>query len=325
MSDNNEEQYRLSMTNIIAESRHRTRFVKMIKKFTIDAQVSYQRIVYSLGFLTLLIAVTAFLLRSNSQKLTYVGIPIFLTALCFLVIIIMYVLSSRNKSLLSSVYDMVRDQLRERARRAASPRKTLRSVGVSGVTDGVIEFDNGDYGLMFDVEGQISFSVLPAVAKGTAAERHRYLIARPNTTQEMLITSVRKADVRSKLDALRSIYFEAKEGKHDYDPWREHMVSVLYNYIDTEMGQKETQTFQSLIIRDVGLEALKKARQIFESSCANGMYSSVTPVTSESEIARRMRAMTMLSNKGLSSITGRDESFTDVFATGGSTNEEDEK
>ena len=37
------------------------------------------------------------------------------------------------------------------------------------------------------------------------------------------------------------------------------------------------------------------------------MYASITPITDSGEIARRLRSITMLSNQGLSEITGVDE------------------
>ena len=195
----------------------------------------------------------------------------------------------------------------ERTRRATADNKSIGTVGVSHSKDGVIYFDNGDVGLMYDVEGQISFSMLPAVAADTANRRHQYYVARPETTQEIMTTSVQRADVRSKLDHYRNIYMTAEESDAEYAPWITHMSQLLYNYVDDNMGQNETQIFQTLILRDVGISELKKARQTFEQSALQGMYASVTPISDSGEIARRLRNITMLSNQGLGEITGENE------------------
>ena len=118
---------------------------------------------------------------------------------------------------------------------------------------------------------------------------------------------MQRADVRSKLEHYRDIYMAADESDADYAPWIKHMSQLLYNYVDDNMGQNETQIFQTLIIRDVGISELKKARQTFEQSALQGMYASITPISDSGEIARRLRNITMLSNQGLSEITGEDE------------------
>lgn len=291
------------MTNIIAESKHRTRYVKGLKKFTIDAQVSYQRIVVALGLGVTILAVGLYQLTHMGGKLKYCAAPVIAGMIALFILLVVYLISSRNKSMLSSVTDMINFQFIENMRRRTNNTLSINSVGIKSCSNGLIRFDNGDVGIMYDVEGQISFSVLPAVAESTARERHRYYIARPDTVQEMLFTSIQRADVRSKLDNMKTIYMDAKESDKPYTEWIEHMSSLIYNYIDEQMGS-ETQLFQSLILRDVDVESLKKSRQIFEGSCMNGMYAAVMPVTSSAEIARRLRALTLISNTGMEKITG---------------------
>ena len=295
------------MTNIVSEARDRTRYVKFLKNFTIDAQVSFVRLVSAMGLATIVIVVTAFILTHVGPKFKYVAMPTLIAGICALILVVIYTISSRQRSMLSSVFDLLLFLMGERTRRATAENKSIGTVGVSHSKDGVIYFDNGDVGLMYDVEGQISFSMLPAVAADTANRRHQYYVARPETTQEIMTTSVQRADVRSKLDHYRNIYMTAEGSDAEYAPWIKHMSQLLYNYVDDNMGQNETQIFQTLIIRDVGISELKKARQTFEQSALQGMYASVTPIADSGEIARRLRNITLLSNQGLSEITGVDE------------------
>lgn len=295
------------MTNIVAEARDRTRYVKFLKNFTIDAQVSFVRLVTAMGLATLVIVVTAFILTHVGAKFKYIAVPTLIAGICALILVVIYTISSRQRSMLSSVFDLLLFLMGERTRRATAENKSIGTVGVSHSENGVIYFDNGDVGLMYDVEGQISFSMLPAVAAETANRRHQYYVARPATTQEIMTTSVQRADVRSKLDHYRNIYMTAEDSDAEYAPWVKHMSQLLYNYVDDNMGQNETQLFQTLIIRDVGISELKKARQAFEQSSLQGMYASITPITDSGEIARRLRSITMLSNQGLGEITGVDE------------------
>ena len=295
------------MTNIVAEARDRTRYVKFLKNFTIDAQVSFVRLVSAMGMATVVVVGTAFILTHVGPKFAYVAAPTLIAGICALVLVVIYTISSRQRSMLSSVFDLLLFLMGERTRRATAENKSIGTVGVSHSKDGVIYFDNGDVGLMYDVEGQISFSMLPAVAAETANRRHQYYVARAETTQEIMTTSVQRADVRSKLDHYRNIYVAADESGADYAPWIMHMSQLLYNYVDDNMGQNETQIFQTLILREVGISELKKARQTFEQSALQGMYASVTPIADSGEIARRLRNITMLSNQGLSEITGVNE------------------
>ena len=295
------------MTNIVAEARDRTRYVKFLKNFTIDAQVSFVRLVSAMFMGTIVVVITAFILTHVGPKFKYVALPTLIAGICALVLVVIYTISSRQRSMLSSVFDLLLFLMGERTRRATAENKSIGTVGVSHSKDGVIYFDNGDVGLMYDVEGQISFSMLPAVAADTANRRHQYYVARPETTQEIMTTSVQRADVRSKLDHYRNIYMTAEDSGAEYAPWITHMSQLLYNYVDDNMGQNETQIFQTLILRDVGISELKKARQTFEQSALQGMYASVTPIADSGEIARRLRNITMLSNKGLGEITGVNE------------------
>lgn len=304
-------------TNILAKSRHRTRDVRQLKNITPDTQVSYSRILISIGLSVVLVTMIGGAFSWMGPRAPYMALPTIIIGLMGIVLIVLFILPSRQKSLLTSVGELFMFWFGERSRRALSTNAAFNSVGIDKVENGVIYFANGDVGLMYDVEGQISFSVLPVVANATAEERKRYLVARADTTKEMLLTSVRRADVRSKLDNLKGIYAKAKSNPEPWAEWVQHYSNLCYTYIDENMGLHETQIFQVVILRETTATNLDRARATFENACYNGMYAHIQPVSDDGEIADRLRALTMLSEKGFERIGGRS-----YVATGVTENDE---
>lgn len=292
-------------TNILAKSRHRTRDVRQLKNITPDTQVSYSRILISIGLAVMLVTALGAAFSWMGPRAQYMAIPVLLIGVMGIVLIVLFILPSRQKSMLASVGELFMFWITERSRRLLSPNAVFNSVGIEKVENGIIYFTDGDVGLMYDVEGQISFSVLPVVANATAEERKRYLVARADTTKEMMLTSVRRADVRSKLDNLKNIYAKAKSNPEPWAEWVEDYSSLCYDYIDSNMGQHETQIFQVLILRETSATNLDRARSTFENACYNGMYAHVQPVSDDGEIAHRLYAMTMLSEKGFEALGGQ--------------------
>lgn len=304
------------MANILSESKHRTRYVKALKDITPDAQVSYQRIMVGLGVLTLIVVTAVWLITRDAQKIGYVVWPLLFITIGCVVLTVLYIINSRDKSMLASVMDYILFQAGERTRRKATKFRRARTIGISEVdstpTDtgsyGLIRFRNGDVGVMYDVEGQLSLSVLPAVVDTVAAYRHQYYVARPVTTTEHLFTAVKQADVESKLEYLGGVYEHARDTG---DAFSATMANYLYNYVDLRLS-KQTQIFQSIIVRDIDEDSLIKARQQFESKAGQGMYAEVT-LLNRVDIVRRLRPLTMLSDKGASALTGLDESNVSTY------------
>ena len=292
-------------TNILAKSRHRTRDVRQLKNITPDTQVSYSRIFISIGLVVLLVTSIGATFSAMGARASYMALPVLIIGLMGIVLIVLFILPSRQKSLLSSVMELFIFWIGERSRRSLAPNAAFQNVGIDEVKNGVIYFSNGDTGLMYDVEGQISFSVLPVVANATADQRRQYLIARADTTKEMLLTSVRRTDVRSKLDNLKGIYKKAQSNPEPWTDWVQDYATTCYNYIESNMGAHETQIFQVLILRETTVTNLDRARETFENACYNGMYAHVQAVVDDGEIAHRLRAMTMLSDKGFEKLGGQ--------------------
>lgn len=304
------------MTNILSEAKHRTRYVSLLKDLTPDAQVSYQRIFLSLGMIVALVGFFLFSLNHADDKLGYVMWPLVTITAGFAVLIVLFIISSRSKSMLTSVWDFMYFQIYERSRRRTARNSRMSGVGIDRVDaerpDGggvaKIRFTNGDVGVMYDVEGQLSLSVLPSVVNATADARVRYFATRMPTTTEHLITSVKRADVTKKLNYLRRVNENAKAEK---DQFSESMSSMIYGYVDTQLGENENQLFQSLIIRETDEASLDKARRYFHDAVNSGIYAFVTPLERE-DVIYRLRSTTMLSDEAVRELnenitTGKDD------------------
>ena len=290
------------MTNILSEAKHRTRYVKLLKDITPDAQVSYQRILIALGLLTAVTMFFFFSLRNSSGKLGYVIAPIALISVGLLLLIVIYIISSREKSMLSSVVDYITFQFTENSRRKVSKNASVKNIGISHVNStnedgsgrGIIHFTNGDVGNIYSIEGQLSLSVLPSVVNATADARTRYFATRMPTTTEYMLTAVKRSDVESKLENLSTIYNNAEVNN---DEFSSGLSDIIYGYVEKEVGEKENQVFQSLIIREIDHASLQKACRYFEDAVSSGMYAYAEPLTARQAVDR-LKSVSMLSTQG---------------------------
>lgn len=301
--------FKLTMANIFEGARHHTTYVRALEKITVDPNITFERLGAGIGLGVTLIVIALLVMTKSPGSFIYVRvwfIPILIT---LVILLALYVLPSRGKSLITSVAELFAFQFREKARRKASENATISSVGIKSCSDdGVITFRDGTVGRLYNVEGQTSRSILPAVADRQVQVRHQYLIQRAASTQERLITSIRPVDVRSKKTRLRELYMDAKKSDA---PEREGIMSytaMIHAIITDTMEKDETQLFQALLIRDENELQLDKAIRIFEDSCETGLYARAEAITNKAEIARCLAPMTMLSRPALEEITGQDES-----------------
>ncbi|WP_156801801.1 hypothetical protein [Corynebacterium mastitidis] len=285
------------MTNILTPAHDRSKYVKTLEKvkFIPDPRIPYLRLFVAMGMVMVIILLYYALFKKSADMIGYVIAPIIISAVCVLALLLIYILPSRSRSMISSVWEMLFFHLMERSRRA-SLKGRFTTFGIKKIKSGVIFFDNGDFGVMYDVEGQQSRTMLPAVAEGTAQVRLYYLRGRSATSQDTLITSVMRADVESKLNALQEIYDREKDNESELSAWRSYMSEILFNDIDENIGQRQSQIFQTLIIRDSSIEGLKKTRNSFVTACANGTYASAVPLTDNGKIIRRLSGAAMLSD-----------------------------
>lgn len=292
------------MTNIFTEAKHRTKYIKALEKITLDGQISYQRLIISLGLAVALVIIYIAVLIGDGQRIKYIFIPATLMLIALMILLANYMISSRNKSMLESTFTLITHKLAEKLRRKTKRSGDTGSLGIRDVRSGVLFFDNGDTGLVYQIEGHLSLSVLPAVAKAAADAKSRYLVSRYETVNELLVTSIKEVSAKSQLANLRQ--YALRDHQTPEGLWSQYMATMIYQYVDQNIANKEYTISQILILRDENIDSLKKSKQIFESAVANGLYASATLVVNKSEITELLAPLALLSKRGVQ-IHGKEE------------------
>lgn len=299
MSESKQPKFNLKTVNILAESKHRVLEVEMLKKITIDGTISTQRAFISFGISVLLFVVIMSLLMSDGNRIPFIFIPLLVFAIGCVILILNYMLSSRNKSMLNSVVILLNDRLIEKIRRKTGRKGDLKSFGIEDFDEstGLIHFRDNRVGRMYRVEGQLSRSTLPSVANGVAMARAQYLIGRSSTSNEKLITSIRNIDLRNQLKSYIDCYEKASSGSQD-DEWRRHMSALMFNYVDDEIDNKQITVTQVVILSDYDEAAFLRSETEFFSAVNKGMYVNVQPVTTQRDLVEIVAPMLLLSKGG---------------------------
>ena len=168
------------MTNILRESKHRTKYIKSLEKFTIDAMVSFIRIFMSIGlfvFLTVFYLGYAF---GDTARLPWIIAQATGIYIGGCIIILYYMISSRDQSMLNSIFVLIYSLIDETGRRRTGLAGNPKTVGIDYIDDRkncLIHLDNGRVAKAIKVEGNLSKSVLPQVADDTADAVKSYLIS----------------------------------------------------------------------------------------------------------------------------------------------------
>lgn len=300
MSEFRQPEYKF-MTNLFIRPRDRTRYIEALKKLTVDPQVSYQRIFVGLGAFVVFFLTLLFLTLKSGGAFTYVWPALILFAVGGLMLLVLYILPSRGKSMLASVIDLVAFKAGEKVRMKADGGKALiNSVGVKAISKtGFIQFDDDEVGALYEVEGQLGLSTLPRVAMGVADVRLQYLIERNATTTEKLITYISRVDLRKQLDYYIEAY-DAAEARGDNlsDKWRMSMADLVFGQVKDYYHEKNMAINQFIIIRDIDQKHLIRAMQVFERSAANGMLANYRRLESRSAIERILGQIVMFSRGG---------------------------
>lgn len=286
------------MTNIITESKYRTRYIKSLEKVTMDANVTYQRLIVAMGVGVMIIAAVIYFTIGGGPRAKYTSVPIIFLGLSLLTLLVAYMLPARGLSMLQAVQQMMVGRANEKLRIASKKQGNLRDVGIEQVKDGIIYFSDGDIGVAYDVEGQLSLSVLPAVAEKTASVRSQYFVARNETSQETLIISVKEVDVSAQLANL-DYYDSLSKEKNLEDAWNRHMINLTREHITNNLARREYTLSQTLIIRDIDIEALNRSQETFAASVSNGLYSYARRISTAKELAERLGPLTLMSQKGI--------------------------
>ena len=181
------------MSSILVPSRMRGMYLKPLEHVTSDAKVPFIRIMIALFGVAAVMIWTLSTLAQNAARSQFIAAPAVIGSIALCVMLVVFMISSRDKSMLVSLFDLNVFKLLERRREKAGLE--FSSVGVSEVDEnGEIKFDDGDIGVAYDARGQLSFSTLPQVADFVASVRSQYYVTRNSTSQEMRITSIEPND-----------------------------------------------------------------------------------------------------------------------------------
>lgn len=302
MSEQNKlAKFNLKSVNILAESKHRTMEIEPLKKITMDGMISTQRLLFgTFIYLGLMIILIVYLL-GDGARVKYVWLPLLTLGISITVIMANYLISSRDKSMLSSVAILLSDRIFENMRRKSKRKGDLKSIGIEKFDDktGLVVFRDGRIGKVYEVEGTLSRSTLPVVANQTAIVKAQYLIARSATSYEKLILSIKQVNLREQLAKLEEYNQQANTGSMS-DEWRRYMIQLMYNYIKNDLDGQETTVTQVLILSDFDKQSFENTEFEFMSAVDQGMYSRARAIINRKELVEKLAPIAMLSKGGQS-------------------------
>lgn len=295
------------MTNILRESKHRTKYVKSLERFTIDAMVSYIRIFISIGLFVFLTVAYLGYVFGDSARMPWIFVQSTFIYIGGIIIILYYMISSRDKSMLNSIFVLIYSLIDETGRRKSGLSGNIKTIGIDYIDDKkdcLIHLDNGRVAKALVVEGNLSKSVLPQVADDTAEAVKAYLVSRSNTSHEKLITSIREINVESQLQNLKDQYArleltEPKTQNKLYEKlWMQSLISMTYEDIQNKLIVDEYAITQIKIIDEIDEQSLNKSVQLYMTHALNGMMSYVEPIDDRKDLVYYLSNLTSLSKKG---------------------------
>lgn len=284
------------MTNIVQGAMHQTRYMKSLEKITMDAQVSYNRMFIAVGVIAFAVIIY-FQLTFGKGKTGYVFVPATLILLGIGILMVNFLISSRTKSMLTSAGKLAFHPFIEKTRQKTKNVGDLKTLGIKKFDRGVFEFTNGDYGLIYKIDGTLSLSALPSTANMVADAKASYLIGRPASCQEMMIVSVIENDVYHQQKNLQS-YIDRANTNSLSDLWIRAMAKKTQEYIATQISGEYT-VIEHIILRDESLASLKKSAMNLEQSIAIGLYAKIERLTNKNDVVKALAPIAMLSKRGV--------------------------
>lgn len=284
------------MSNIVQGAMHQTRYMKSLEKITMDAQVSYNRMFIAVGIIAFAV-IFYFQLTFASGKTGYVFIPATLILLGVAILMVNFLISSRTKSMLTSAGKLAFHPFIERARQKTKDAGDLKTLGIKEFDRGVFKFTNGDYGLIYKIDGTLSLSALPSTANMVANAKQSYLVGRPQSCQETMIVSVVENDTYLQQKNLQS-YIDRANTDSLSDLWIRAMARKTQEIIATRINGEYT-VIEHVILRDETLASLKKSALNLEQSIALGLYAKVERLTNKQDVVKALAPIAMLSKRGV--------------------------
>ena len=283
------------MANIVQGAMHQTRYMKSLEKITMDAQVAYNRMFIAMG-IAAFATILYFQLTFSGGKLGYVFIPATLTLIGVFILVVNFLVSSHTKSMLTSAGKLAFHPFIESARRRTKATGDLKSLGIKEFNKGAFRFPNGDYGLIYKIDGTLSLSALPSTANAVAGAKASYLVGRPASCQESLIVSVIENTTKEQQRNLQSYIDKANSGSMG-DLWIRAMAMKTQELIKARIDGEYT-VVEHIILRDESISSLKKSAKNLEQSTVAGLYAKVDRLTSKADVAKALGPLAMLSKKG---------------------------
>lgn len=261
------------MTSVLVPSRNRGMYLKPLEYVTQDAKIPFIRIIVSILALAVVVLSAVWYLSNNAARFSYVVAPTIVLAGGALTAIVVFMLSSRNRSMLTTLVWYNAFKMRERGREKTNLK--LATFGIKSVdANGTIRFENGDVGHMYVVRGQLSNSTLPSVADSIAALRSGYYVAREDSTQEIRIMSVEPNKLIRQRDHLEDLVKENLNRGGEGNRWRASMAELQCKYMDALVEDGHQLTINQLVILRAPDDdrTLLKYEHAFEAAASAGMY-----------------------------------------------------
>lgn len=283
------------MANVLQGPAHQTQDVDWLKKFTPDTQISYNRMLMSMGIAALftLLAIS----QLFSRRAAYIALPTFLMLGSILLLIFMFMLPARGRSMLEVSVSMLFTWLSNKLKSQSGRKSNLKTFGIVSFDEetGIAHMEDGDLALIYDVEGALSLSTLPNLADAVSSFTSQYYIARGANSQQESIISIIRIDSDSYIRSLQEVYEAADKGTKR-DEWVRYMSRVQQEYIHSQLSN-EYVLKQVIIIRDEDAVELKKTMEAFEQSVNMGMLARATRLMTEQEIVKAFSSITTLARK----------------------------
>lgn len=294
------------MTNILVRAQDRETYIKFLKKVTKDAMVPTNRLIYSGLFLIVVVGFSMWMMFSDFDRILYILIPCLLLSIASIQIAYYLLISSRRKSMLSSILTLLTMRLSEFLRQSSSKHGELQSLGIKNFKKGFILFEDGDLGVCYAISGQLGKSTLPEVANQVHQIKFDYLVSRSSTSHEMTVTSIKKLNVDAQIDYYKRI-FNSANSSSDTDAWRKYMSRMMKTEVEDKIAKNEVSIYQYLILREVDIPALMKSIDLFELASSDGLYSNVRRVQTSKEFLESVGSLSLLSKKGIETYVRKEQ------------------
>lgn len=300
------------MTNILVRAQDKETYVKLLKKVTKDALVPTNRIIFSGAIVLATLVFTLWLTFSDIDRLLYVALPCILLVIGSIWISYYLMISSRKKSMLSSVMTLLLMKVSEKIRLGSTKYGELQTLGIKSFKKGYLLFEDGDYGVCYAFAGQLGKSTLPEVANQVHQIRFDYLVSRSDTSHETTFTSIKQLNVDKQVEYYKMIY-DINSGDSIVNMWNRYMSKMIKEEVENKIAENEVSIYQYLILREPNAKDLTKSMQLLDLAASDGMYASLRKVETAKELIDSIGAVSLISRKGSMSYVEKEERQKEKF------------